>query len=199
MESGWLHLNSKAERNPNVLHMVKDEAELFYETHLDLLLILMQAFNNVRSVLQSGHVFKKFRNKQKQIHKNEDALICCSTFCPPHGVGSFLYCTFEFFPTSPWMTHTQFHKWIWGLCKSCWGVSSGAERNALLAGRCGTTWGLYSSPMLELQKAFALSALSPWLSPNDIKLRYFLQMLYSFQSRKQWGVLLLIFIFIFNP
>lgn len=58
MESGWLHLISKAERNPNVLHMVKDEAELFYETHLDLLLILMQAFNNVISVLQSGRVQK---------------------------------------------------------------------------------------------------------------------------------------------
>lgn len=58
MESGWLHLNSKEERNPNVLHMVQDEAELFYETHLDLLLILMQAFNNVISVLQSGRVQK---------------------------------------------------------------------------------------------------------------------------------------------
>lgn len=117
MESGLLHLISKAEMNPNVLHVVKDKAELFYETHLDLLFILMQAFKNARSVLQSGHVLKKFRNKQKQIHQNEDKLICCSTFCPPHEVGSFLHRTFEFFPTSPWMTHTPFCKWIWTLQK----------------------------------------------------------------------------------
>lgn len=199
METGLLHLISKAEMNPNVLHVVKDKAELFYETYLDLLFILMQAFKNVRSVLQSGHVLKKFRNKQKQIHKNEDKLICCSTFCPPHGVGSFLHCTFEFFPTSPWMTHIQFCKWIWALCKSCWGASSGAERNALLAGRRDTTWGLDSSPVLELQKAFTLSVLSLWLSPNDVKLQDFLQMLHSFQPRKQWDVLLLFSIFIFNP
>lgn len=67
MESGLLHLISKAEMNPNVLHVVKDKAELFYEIHLDLLFILMQAFKNARSVLQSGHVLKKFRNKNKYI------------------------------------------------------------------------------------------------------------------------------------
>lgn len=140
-------------------------------------------------------------SKSSETNKNKYIKMKTSSYVAPPFVHLM---KLDPFCIAPLNSFPQAHGWHtlrfangFGLCKSCWGASSGAERNALLAGQRGTSRDLDSSPMLQLQKAFALSVLSLWLSPNDVKLQYFLQMLYSFQPRKQWDVLLLFFIF--NP